>query len=237
MLTTHMTLRLRKLGLVLGVGLMFGLSGCADNFERWDNQPPKQLKVDRVHYSHDVQFAAGEDRLPVAERDRLDSFLAHAQVDRTDKVYVNVEPDGQRVTDRRVSTVAAFLKLRGLKPAVPITGFGEGEDKADTVKVVVERYLVTLPGCPDWTSDVSDTFNNDVHSNYGCATASNLGMMVANPEDLVRGRKLGPADGDYLRVSIDNYKAGKTKPLLDPKGGSSISPDMEQDSGTSDGGS
>lgn len=237
MLTTHMTLRLRKLGLLLGVGLIFSLGGCADNFERWDNQPRKQLKVDRVHYSHDVQFAAGDDRLPVAERERLDSFLAHAHVDRTDKVYVNVEPDGQRVTDRRISTVAAFLKLRGLKPAVPITGFGEGEDRADTVKVVVERYLVTLPGCPDWTSDVSDTFNNDVHSNYGCATASNLGMMVANPEDLVRGRKLGPADGDYLRVSIENYKAGKTKPLLDPKGSSSDSGDAGSDSGTSDGGS
>jgi len=212
-----MKLRLRKYGLALGVGLIFGLSGCADNFERWDNQTPKQLKVDRVHYSHDVQFAAEDDRLPVAERDRLDSFLTHAQVDRTDKVYVNVEPDGQRVTDRRVSTVAAFLKLRGLKPAVPITGFGDGKEKADTVKVVVERYLVTLPGCPDWSGDMSDTFNNDVHSNYGCATASNLGMMVANPEDLVHGRKLGPADGDYLRTSIERYKAGKTKPLLDPK--------------------
>jgi len=236
--SAYMKPRIRKFGFALGVGLIVTLSGCADNFERWhDNQPPKQLKVEQVHYSHDVNFAAGDDRLAVSERERLDSFLAHAQVGSTDKVYVNLEPDGERVTERRVSTVAAFLKLRGLKPASPTTGFAEGKAKDNTIQVVVRRYLVTLPGCPDWTSDTSDTFNNDVHSNYGCATVSNLGMMVADPEDLVRGRTLSPADGDYLRTSIVNYRTGKTKPLLDPKSSSgSAEPTMESSDGGGDGG-
>lgn len=214
-------LRVRTACIAISAASLLIIGGCSENFERWNNLPePKELKVEQVHYTHAVQFAAGDDRLPIAERDRLDSFLAHAQVGSADKVYVNVEPDGAMVTDRRISTVAAFLKLRGLKPASPITGFAEDEKKTDAVNVVVRRHLVTLPGCPDWTSEPTFTFNNTVHSNYGCATASNLGMMIADPEDLINGRTLAPADGDYLRTSIDNYRAGKTKALLDPKGDS-----------------
>lgn len=231
-MATPLKLRVRKVGAAFGIGVAFLVGGCSENFERWhDNQTPKELKVDRVLYSHAVQFAAGEDRLPVAERDRLDSFLNQAQVGSTDKVFVNIEPDGERVTERRVSTVAAFLKLRGLVPATTISGVDSGEQEADTVRVVIQRYLVTLPGCPDWSSEPAYGFNNTVHSNFGCATASNLGMMVVDPEDLVKGRALGPADGDYLRRSIDNYRAGKTKPLLDPKGDSGETKPSAEESG------
>ena len=57
-------------------------------------------------------------------------------------------------------------------------------------------YLVTLPPCPDWSRQSGTDFANLPHSNFGCATQTNLGLMIAEPEDLVRGRKLAPADGD-----------------------------------------
>ena len=66
----------------------------------------------------------------------------------------------------------------------------------------MERYLVTLPACPDWSRQSGTDFSNQPHSNFGCATQSNLGMTVAEPKDLVSGRTLAPADG-VVEITAD----------------------------------
>ena len=50
-----------------------------------------------------------------------------------------------------------------------------------------DRYLVTLPPCPNWSKPAAGAgdFTNTPSSNFGCAAAVNLGLMVANPADLV----------------------------------------------------
>lgn len=84
----------------------------------------------------------------------------------------------------------------------------------DTVAVVVERTLVTLPACPDWSGSPNfTTYSNQPMSNWSCATAVNLGMMVVDPADLRRGRQPGVAEADPAARSIQLYREGKTKPL------------------------
>ena len=41
--------------------------------------------------------------------------------------------------------------------------------------------------------------------------------MLADPGDLLRGRTLGPADGEALSGSIRRYRAGKIIPPVAPK--------------------
>ena len=84
---------------------------------------------------------------------------------------------------------------------------------ANSLLVVVERYVVTPPDCPDWTKSPNGDHENAVTSNFGCANVTNLGLMVADPRDLVVGRDLGPADADYTSLAIQRYRAGKTAPL------------------------
>jgi hypothetical protein len=50
--------------------------------------------------------------------------------------------------------------------------------------------------------------------NLGCATAHNLGAMIAEPHDLVVGRDPGPADGERAVLSIQRYRRGEEKPLM-----------------------
>jgi type IV pilus biogenesis protein CpaD/CtpE len=42
--------------------------------------------------------------------------------------------------------------------------------------------------------------------NYGCSTTAALGMMVANPLDLERGRNEGAADGERAAKVIELYR-------------------------------
>ena len=85
------------------------------------------------------------------------------------------------------------------------------------VELVLERYLVTLPPCPDWSRQSGTDFANLPHSNFGCATETNLGLMVAEPRDLVRGRGLAPADGVQQAEGIVRYRTGKVVELQEEK--------------------
>ena len=77
------------------------------------------------------------------------------------------------------------------------------------------RYVAGLPDCPDWGKNVDDNSRNTDHSNFGCATQSNLGAMVVDPSDLIRPRKSRAADG----ATVDNAIRTVNVPRAHPKKG------------------
>jgi pilus assembly protein CpaD len=79
---------------------------------------------------------------------------------------------------------------------------------SDAVTVSYERYEVAVPICGDWSgSAVYDPYN-DVHSNFGCATQRNVGLMVADPADLVRKRD-SSSDAQSSDRIVQRYRAGQ----------------------------
>jgi pilus assembly protein CpaD len=74
---------------------------------------------------------------------------------------------------------------------------------------------VTPPDCPDWTRSGAADFTTQAATNFGCATTTNLGLMVADPGDLVRGRPAPSADGEAATLGVQRYRTGKTLKLLD----------------------
>ena len=216
----------------VAIAMMLLVSGCADDsepagshlklffddvpLEDWSNVPErKEPKAVAASLGHDVVFYFGEDRLSANQRTRLDAFLKRADVGDADRVHVAATAQGvdPRLAERRTETVSAFLKQRGLRLQPPPVDVSIEPMISDSVKVVVRRYLVTLPGCPDWSGRPSWTYNTMVSSNWGCATAINLGLMVADPGDLDRGRRPGPVDGAFSAGSIERYRKGETTPL------------------------
>lgn len=69
-------------------------------------------------------------------------------------------------------------------------------------------YAVAIDpeACPDWSRVSQYNFDNIPMSNLGCATATNLGRMVANPADLVRGKGDFTPDATRNAVVIGQYK-------------------------------
>lgn len=199
----------------LGIAAILALtSGCeATYYEDWSAMPPvREAKVDLARYAHAIRFLPDSARLEGLERDRLDDFLARLQAGPTDTVLI-VGPGSNSMAGRRLETVSAYLVHRALRPRTAGDGLGAEAAGPDAVSVVVERYTVTLPACPDWSDRPGRTWNNTVSRNWGCATATNLGLMVAEPGDLATGRTPGPMDGTFATLAIQRYRAGETRPL------------------------
>ncbi|MDD2324422.1 MAG: CpaD family pilus assembly lipoprotein [Alphaproteobacteria bacterium] len=62
-----------------------------------------------------------------------------------------------------------------------------------------------------------DPWNNGTSPQLGCAMARNLAMQVENPADLTTPKELGHPDPVVSSASIVDYRAGKTKELMDAK--------------------
>lgn len=197
---------------------------------------PKQLEVERAHYRHAVYFETDSARLDAVEQDRLLRFLASVGPTAQDSVRVQGHAD-ERASDlynlelsgRRAASVHDFLRHRGLNGVeVRAAAYGEnapaqtGSSPATwqqnrRVEVVIDRHVVVLPPCPDWSVESGRDFANLPHSNFGCAVNANLGLMIADPRDLERGRALGPADGVHAAESIVRYRSGKVTELKEEK--------------------
>ncbi len=173
----------------------------------------RRPEANQVQYVHDVRFAFGEAALSAGERQRLDAFLVKTGVGYGDRVHVVAGRPAARLATRRRETVAAFLALRLVEAEPLLSDFAAEPPLTSMVRVIVRRYVVTLPGCPDWSGRPGRSYNNQVSSNFGCASAVNLGVMVANPGDLEAGRRLEAADGEFMARSIERYRKGETTPL------------------------
>ena len=216
---TDPELTFRRLKSLVACGLIVTLAGCENlgammpDFE--ESRPtPKRLQLQVVDHSHSVAFPETRADLLVAEAEKLNTFLYRRARAARYTVFVMADKTTPAVlADERGDTVAAYLESQGYHTRLLPAG---NEPGAARVRVVVRSYSVSLPGCPDWTGNPSHNFDNTVHSNWGCANETSLGLMVADPGDLGRGRDAGPADGELLSKRIRDYRKGETKPL-DPE--------------------
>ncbi len=180
------------------------LAGCKATADRTVSEYAKVNRVDLVRFGHEVVYPNGSRDPSTAEAERLDSFLRDIQVTSNDMVLL----DGGSPVRR--AALGARLAYRNLK--VRQTG---NNGAAGRVKVIVERYVVTPPTCSDWSKPVGQDSENTPRSGFGCANTANLGMMVANPRDLIRGQTPGAAGGEAVSGAIRRYRAGKITKLQD----------------------
>jgi pilus assembly protein CpaD len=204
--------------LCIGLGLI--LSGCTPPvLERTETESPKQLHVDYVRLRHVAAFTPGKPELASGEAQKLSAFLETAAVGPQDHVYLESGSD-DRLSTARVGRMVKEMDRKGIGAQT----LPPGSVPADRMLVVVERYVVTPPNCPDWSGAAIGDHSNQPSSNYGCADATNLGLMVADPRDLVIGRDLGPQEGNVGLYAVERYRAGNTKLLAPTQSSGSYTP-------------
>jgi pilus assembly protein CpaD len=194
------------------------LAGCQSTQETFRDQStvvtPKEPTVERVYYQHDVSFAPGSSVLSPTEAGELDAFVRKTALSSGDRVYV-VEPTVAGPVGReRANTVTSRLLLGGIRVDRAAARVYGPMVEPDTVALVVERTAIRLPACPNWTDRPNQDFDNQPGSNWGCATAINFGMQIADPNDLVAGRDPGAADGTVMARSVRRYRLGETKEII-----------------------
>ena len=194
---------LRHLCFCLGLAL----AGCTPPISEWsDSDASKQIRIDYVRLQHDTLFAPGSADLAAGEADSLASFLDQAEVAGGDRVFFQPASD-DKLAAARIGQLTRELGRRGIgATTLPAAG---STVAADHMAVVVERYVVTPPDCPNWSKTPSGDHSNTPASNFGCADANNLSLMIADPRDLLVGRPLGPPRGDPALYGYARFRNGK----------------------------
>jgi pilus assembly protein CpaD len=190
-----MTLRFYPLALALT------LAACAPGAAEYTkSEAPNRLQVDGATSQLALAFAPGSARLGAGEAAHLDRLVASGAIQRGDRVAIAAS-GAPPLADARAAAISSRLLRWGIvADARPIAGV-----PLNRAIVMVGRYAVTLPPCPNWSMPRANDFTNAPPSNFGCATAVNLGLMVANAGDFAHGRTLAAADGKPAAAAVDRY--------------------------------
>jgi pilus assembly protein CpaD len=167
-----------KFSLLPAIALTLTLSACGGTENR-GLESVHQAVVTRSDFVYDMSDAYGPD----AAR-KLTAWFDSVKLRYGDRVAIDDPSDN--ASNRAV--VAAIANRYGIamEDTAPIT---QGVIAPGSFRVVVSRATATVPGCPDWSRSSVGNYEGDLPSNYGCATNASIAAMVADPEDLVRGKE------------------------------------------------
>ena len=211
---------LTRLNVLAALGLAMALTACAvPRGSPEDAEPPgpKRVGVSQSLETYVVEFGAHETQLSEDNRVALRAFLRAIDAGKRDPITLaNDRAMADAQAAERRATIAGFLRRRGYRDVKPdaVEGIDTAWDagrRKHGVLVQVLRYRADLPTCPDLSRTRLGGFANLTSSNFGCATARNLGLMVAEPRDLEAGRDPGPADGERLGDAIERYRNDQVK--------------------------
>jgi len=186
-----------------------GLVGCTPSTSLWSEADArKEITVHKAEIVHEVAFAPSSAEISGPELRRLDQFLARQRIGYGDTVEIHTPGADARLDARRAAAVSAYL----IRAGVPAERGANGP--ASDVRITVTRSIAVPPACGDWRKPSNDGDpGNTPSSNLGCANMRNLGLMIADPSELVAGHPAGPGQGEPLAAGVARYRAGKVAPL------------------------
>lgn len=214
----------RVAGLLLIAGLATGcstqtpeLAGAA----RPAINPLEQFKPQAEQTPDQVALALHAEGLSARQRTALDDY-AHRYLDLGGQTLaVKAPANGGEPALRMADAVKAELQARGV-PAAEIVLDPYKADKPDApVLVVYQRWTAKPIACGRSWPNLMAQNENEVQSNFGCATTANMAAQIADPRDIAAPHASDPADAGRRSKVIDNYRKGDltaTKSDKDAKG-------------------
>ena len=187
-------------------------AGCANsgmsNFTGVEAQNRNIVEMVRVPYN--MNFNANETSLSETEIVKLNHFLRTSNITYGDEFSMDfpLENDGSLsdIDSKRLMYISTLLKDSGLHMSEVITPYGM-EPKNNSGRLLVSKYIVTPPECGDWRQPADPNYDNAPLSNLGCASQANLGLMVANPRDLITGQDGGKPNAERTARAVERYQS------------------------------
>ncbi|SDD85686.1 CpaD family pilus assembly lipoprotein [Kordiimonas lacus] len=168
----------------LGLGLL-GLTAC----QHTDVAAPSHLEttmrnsVQMIRLPYEIKAEEDGTSTPSgATYSGIQTFLKAANVSYGDVLML----DGGNASDDRLMALEDYFKSQGYTYGGTAT-LG-GMPSGGSVMLYLERYVVTTPNCGEWAAETSNNQRNNPSSFLGCSNTANLGLMVANPRDLIAGQ-------------------------------------------------
>jgi len=182
-------------GVAIALSLGLVLGGCAGMPTNRTLYSVKQPVVERTNFTLDVNTDASG--LPISEQQRLNGWFEAMDLGYGDRISIE-NPTANPAVTNAVNDLAGRYGLM-VSETAPAT---EGMMQPGQARVVISRSEARVPGCPDWSAPADANYTNATSPNFGCATNSNIAAMVADPQDLLEGKK-----GDSETVISTSNKA------------------------------
>lgn len=201
-------MNINRTPLAFGLATTLLLGACNPATIYTDAEAPRNLTLDTSTTRVDLHFAPGSAQLSSADVATLRRLASAGSISATDRV--TIASAGQpAVVERRVGAVSTVLLPYG----IVVSGTQLADVPGNRAVVEVTRTLPTGPACPNWSKQSQPDYANAPSSNFGCASETNLGLMVANPTDLASARTLGPTAGQPAAAAVQRYLTDKVTPL------------------------
>ncbi|MBV8522645.1 MAG: hypothetical protein JOY71_11070 [Acetobacteraceae bacterium] len=182
--------------------LAWALAGCITDYTK--AEAPNHLIVEGAESRADVAFVPGSARL--AHPSAIQQLVAAGRIRPADRVTISAS-GAPGLAEQRTAVISRELLAYGIvADPLPL-----GTVAPNHAVIGIGRYTVTLPPCPNWSSPPQAEYTNEHNSNWGCAAATNLGLMVADPADLVSGRAMGPTDATTAVAAVERYLNDRVK--------------------------
>lgn len=171
-------------------------------------EPATQPVVQRTDFVFDA-VPNGSAGLSILERQRIRDWFDAIQLGYGDRV--SIAGDGLTGQGKAAGTVGDIVGTYGLLMAdrAPVT---VGDAPAGALRIIVSRSTASVPSCPDWREHFEADLVGGLSHDYGCAVNGNLAAMIANPEDMVRGRQSDSRLREAVGVrAVRVYRAAQAK--------------------------
>jgi pilus assembly protein CpaD len=140
-------------------------------------------------------------------------------------IQIQTPSHGGEAAYRAASLIQdALLSLGVRADQVQLADYDAGARPNAPIVVGFTRYEAKGPQCGrNWTS-FTTSMENDVNSNFGCATIANMAALIANPADLIAPRQSDPADAQRRDNVLNKYRQGAiTSTLKDSQASGAVS--------------
>lgn len=171
-----------KLAGALALSIGLATAGCGGMPTNTSLYSTKQPVVERTNFTFDVNTDATG--LPIGEQSRLNGWFEAMDLRYGDRVTVENPSNSPAVTNA-VNDIAGRYGII-VSDVAPATS---GYLQPGQARVVITRSTASVPGCPDWSASSDMNYNNASSPGFGCAVNGNLAAMVADPQDLLEGKK------------------------------------------------
>lgn len=157
------------------------------------------LKVEMKTSTLKVDFIGPGAQAPDADADRFGMFIGD---------FLRRARSPMTVTTRAGmrDRVRALLVREGVTPGNVVFRAAPAETRGAVLEF--RRYVVTVPECGDWSGSAGFDPTNAPHTNFGCAFQRNVGLMLSDPGDLVRGRPSVSSDARRAARVLLRYRDG-----------------------------
>ncbi len=192
------------------VSCAFLLTGCATNLAHFNGvEQQTRNEVEMVRIPYNIRFADGETALSEREIIRLNHFLRTSNITHGDEFSMDfpLDRNGElsETDTKRLTYLSNLLKDSGLYLSGGVTPYGT-EPSVNEGRLLITKYVVTTPECGDWSQKPYPNHENAPISNLGCANQANLGLMVANPRDLIIGETGASVNAERMAGAVERYR-------------------------------